>query len=431
MDTRGPRPLFIIGFFGLLCGYLGIRATYDRGLLEDEKALSRVRLFTLIFCSYVTGMGGNSAMATAMNSTAKSFPDSSRAIVVGIVMSGFGLSAFLFSTISHVLFPGNTSDFLLVLALGTALPMVLGFFVVKPIPLPPHQQSHVIPSSERPSGGAAYRRVSFDGAPAAVRANSMTRLLSPAPPTGSLVDDSDEPTDGHYTDLRPPLVPLGSRSPSHARMLSDSVELTPGMDTLSHRSVSRGPRVREVVFEKVHEGRGVDVHGLRLFKSADFWIACFLNVFFSGTGIMCTFASNLLMGRADADGYTDINNVGSIAQALFAQGNPSYDQKQAATWQAAQVGAISVMNFSGRLLIGIAADIVKQRFGRPRSFCMTGVAALFIISQLVLINTGDVSKLWIASACLGFAYGSFFGLLPTLTIEWFGLGTLPRRGAFV
>ena len=54
----------------------------------------------------------------------------------GIVISGFGLSAFLFSTIAHVAFPGNTSDFLLILAVGTALPMVLGFFLVRPIPLP-------------------------------------------------------------------------------------------------------------------------------------------------------------------------------------------------------------------------------------------------------------------------------------------------------
>ena len=42
-----------------------------------------------------------------------------RATVVGLVISGFGLSAFLFSTIAHVIFPGDTSEFLLVLAVGT------------------------------------------------------------------------------------------------------------------------------------------------------------------------------------------------------------------------------------------------------------------------------------------------------------------------
>lgn len=42
----------------------------------------------------------------------------------------------MFSTIAHAAFPGNTSDFLLVLAIGTALPMALGWFFVRPIPLP-------------------------------------------------------------------------------------------------------------------------------------------------------------------------------------------------------------------------------------------------------------------------------------------------------
>jgi len=58
--------------------------------------------------------------------------------VTGIVISGFGLSAFLFSTIAHTIFPGNTSDFLLTLAVGTATPMVLGWFLIRPCPYPEH-----------------------------------------------------------------------------------------------------------------------------------------------------------------------------------------------------------------------------------------------------------------------------------------------------
>ena len=54
------------------------------------------------------------------------------------MISGFGLSAFAFSTIAHTLFPGNTSDFLLILALGTAGPMVLGWFFIRPCPYPEH-----------------------------------------------------------------------------------------------------------------------------------------------------------------------------------------------------------------------------------------------------------------------------------------------------
>lgn len=57
-----------------------------------------------------------------------------------MVISGFGLSAFLFSTIAHVVFPGDTSSFLLILAIGTSLPFIPAFFLVRPIPLPSSEQ---------------------------------------------------------------------------------------------------------------------------------------------------------------------------------------------------------------------------------------------------------------------------------------------------
>ena len=56
--------------------------------------------------------------------------------MTGIIVSGFGLSAFVFSTVAHAVFPGNTSDFLLTLAVGTATPMVLGWFLIRPYPYP-------------------------------------------------------------------------------------------------------------------------------------------------------------------------------------------------------------------------------------------------------------------------------------------------------
>lgn len=46
------------------------------------------------------------------------------------------MSAFLFSTIAHITYVGNTSALLKFLALGTALPMVIGCFFVRTIPLP-------------------------------------------------------------------------------------------------------------------------------------------------------------------------------------------------------------------------------------------------------------------------------------------------------
>ena len=60
-----------------------------------------------------------------------------RATTTGLVLSGLGLSAFLFSLLARTLFPGDTSALLLMLAIGTATPMLMGLFIVTPVPLPP------------------------------------------------------------------------------------------------------------------------------------------------------------------------------------------------------------------------------------------------------------------------------------------------------
>ena len=37
------------------------------------------------------------------------------------------------------------------------------------------------------------------------------------------------------------------------------------------------------------------------------------------------------------------------------------------------------------------------------------------------VLTDDVANLWKASLALGLAYGSMFGLFPTIVFEWFGM----------
>jgi hypothetical protein len=58
------------------------------------------------------------------------------------VISGYGLSAFLFSTISHIYSAGGASQLLLLLSLGSSFPMILGYFFVRPIPLPEENPNH-------------------------------------------------------------------------------------------------------------------------------------------------------------------------------------------------------------------------------------------------------------------------------------------------
>ncbi|KZT23204.1 MFS general substrate transporter [Neolentinus lepideus HHB14362 ss-1] len=393
VDNRGPRLLLVVAFTFLLLGYMGIRHVYDAG----PTAYDSIALALLVTCGFLTGSGGNAGLTSVMNSTAKSFPDQARATSTGIVLSGFGLSAFFFSTIAHVAFPGNTSDFLLILAIGTSLPMIIGFFLVRPVPLPPAEPAHILES------GAPEEEDMPDVTVETIfqqENNSSTRLLADR--------DGTESTVGHEQQVTDYVVP-------HT---SDAVELSPTRSDVAglsrHRSRSRVAlgRSRSRVSVKTDDHQP-NIHGKFLWTSSDFWLFFIMMSLLSGTGLMW------------------INNVGSISEALSAKGNPNYDQIEASRWQASQVSTVSITNCLGRFLVGILADFAKNQLHLPRSYCATVVSTLFLISQLTAISIGDVSELWKASALLGLSYGSMFGLYPTLCIEWFGMPHFSENWGFL
>ncbi|KAF4600466.1 MFS transporter superfamily protein [Pleurotus pulmonarius] len=375
VDSRGPRILLAGGFVFSLLGYAGIRHFFDTGLLPSETALSTFNLVVLILCSCLTGAGGNGGLTSSVNSTAKSFPDRARASTTGLVISGFGLSAFIFSTVAHIVFPGDTSSFLLLLSVGTALPMILGFFLVRPIPLPPDPHTHEHPVVEGDADAIEAAAVIFQH-----EDNSSTHLL--------FQDDSDDsdPSDTSVYD--------GGNALELSRSLSP--------ETYHHRSISSSTR-RSLSSHKEHVEGPPNIHGFGLWKRGDFWLLFSMLSMLSGTGLMY------------------INNVGVMSQALYAYNNTAYDDVKAQKWQAVQVSTISITNFAGRIIIGLISDITKVRFKLPRSYCLVLVSSTLLASQYVATHIESIDSLWIASGILGLGYGSMFSLFPAMCIEWFGL----------
>ncbi|KAF9460956.1 major facilitator superfamily domain-containing protein [Collybia nuda] len=345
VDTRGPRILLISAFIFLLIGYSGMRHIYDAGVPTSATTISTFTFCLLVACNYLTGAGGNGGLASSVNATARTFPDKARATTTGIVISGFGLSAFLFSTISNIAFAGNTSSFLLLLSVGTAVPMLLGLFLVRPIPLPP------------------------------------TDAVNALEDATDFSHDEDPENDG-----------------DRARLLDND-----DLDN-AHRQQGIAPDSRRLSRRTaLREGLTPNVYGRKLWTSSDFWLIFSILSMLSGTGLMY------------------INNVGSMSQALFAKDNPAYDPIEAARWQADQVSVISLMNFSGRICIGLISDFAKSKFDYPRSYLIVLVAFLVFISQVTAANIDNIRQLWMASALLGLGYGSVFSLLPQVIIEWFGI----------
>ncbi|KAF8607493.1 MFS general substrate transporter [Ceratobasidium sp. AG-I] len=415
IDARGPRMSLLVAFVMLLFGYSGIRMFYTGTLTlsEDSPAKFNGGVAALSFFSLCTGIAGNAGITSAMNSVAKSFPDRMRGSITGMVVSGFGLSAFFFSTFAHTLFPGDTGSLLLVLALGSSAPMLLGFFIVRPIPhASPHGLYESIPAAESQLSIAEQwdtfspvEATAEQEAIAHVRRTSRTREESRTRRSLSVARE-DMPflvTDG--------ISSYRGRSRSAARM---SLEI-PDQSRESRereRSVSMHRDFIDAT-SIVPAIEVVDVHGMSLFGTSDFWLLFSVLSLLAGTGLMY------------------INNVGSIVQALLAAGNPSWSPTDGIERQAAQVSIISVANSAGRLLIGLSADHGKNNYDTPRSYFLVVTSVIAILSQLVLMNAEVPDHIWMTSTLLGLAYGATFGLCPVLTIEWFGLSHFSANWGFV
>jgi hypothetical protein len=111
----------------ILCSYGGMSLVYRYSWPYHSAVLPA-------FLNLVAGAGNSAAFTAAMNAQAKSFSGSQRGSATALVLAGFGLSAFMYSALSHELFPGNTSDYLLLLAVGSSASFLLGIALVQIIP---------------------------------------------------------------------------------------------------------------------------------------------------------------------------------------------------------------------------------------------------------------------------------------------------------
>jgi len=75
VDAHGPRIPLIKAFIFCLVGYGGIKRMFDEGVGAGE-ILSAQQFAMLVLYSSLTGFGGGSATSSAVNATAKSFPQS-------------------------------------------------------------------------------------------------------------------------------------------------------------------------------------------------------------------------------------------------------------------------------------------------------------------------------------------------------------------
>ncbi|EFY86088.1 MFS transporter, putative [Metarhizium acridum CQMa 102] len=262
VDRRGPRPFVLVGAFLLVAGYFPLHMAYDR---------ASGSVTALCFFSFLTGLGSCMAFAAAVKTSALNWPGH-RGTATAFPLAAFGLSAFFFSFLGSVLFPGDPSAFLKLLSFGTVGLTFIGFFFLK---VYPHSNHRVICHEEgrRSSSSSAHLR----------------------PPRG--IRHSEEPgtsdTDSTNTNLAssPMLagpIPPSNNPSSSSKPVNNDIEEDAVDETSSLMSSATPELVENVVTSSVDTDRShrIDIRGFNLLRNQSFWLLFTIMAILSGVGLM-------------------------------------------------------------------------------------------------------------------------------------------------
>ncbi|WWC87403.1 uncharacterized protein L201_002292 [Kwoniella dendrophila CBS 6074] len=468
VDSKGQRIPLLIGGLCCLIGYsilyqffigsISIRSTDSSSDIHSDP--SKIRLFLLEFSMFLTGCGGSSGISASVNATAKSFSDKTRASATGTVLAGFGLSAFLFSTLGHSLFKGNPEGLLLLLSFGTGLPMLLGSLIIKPIPPPKSTDSLTSISYQQlnnnddnddnddmmiEEGGINRPTVIVNHPAEEFEYQSNYNFITNR---HDLVDEDDRLEDTGPLSRTSSLELTRSRSPgsrnryinhghshslphshlstemhSHAHFSDNDDIIQPTIEESSNPILSSSSSSKPFHHPGYGHKRTTSILSispssltstpLDLIKSLDFWILFLTLALLCGTGLMY------------------INNAGTVTLALGRQGLKQYDKHKISSYQSKQVGLVSIWNCLGRIIGGVVPDFGKSRYGIRRVWFLPIVSIIFTISQITALQTTQIQSLWIVSTLLGLAYGSMFNIMPMLILEWFGMKHFSQNWGWV
>ncbi|POR36644.1 Putative membrane protein [Tolypocladium paradoxum] len=426
IDHRGPRPFVLVGAVLLVAGYFPLHRAYDS---------ASGSVAALCFFSFLSGLGSCMAFAAAVKTSALNWPHH-RGTATAFPLAAFGLSAFLFSSLGAILFPGDPSAFLGLLSWGTFGLTLAGFFFLRVYPhcsyhavARSHDDSFSSSSSRRPSSCSARperprpRRASSDEAK--MRPSSRHAAGGPhrAPEPGTSPGAAVE-----STPQTPPELERGGPSPAAAAM----------DETSSLMSSCSSAAVENVVASSIDMDRShrIDIRGLRLLRTQSFWLLFSIMAILAGIGLMTIKyavrpAPCLCPPSNVPANQRHPSNIGNDANALWKHFDDSVGQDFLVHRQQMHVSILSVCSFVGRLLSGVGSDFLVKSLHASRLWCLFVACLVFLTAQACALNIRNPHLLGFVSGLSGLGYGFLFGVFPSIVTEAFGIRGLSQNWGFM
>ncbi|ODA78478.1 hypothetical protein RJ55_05859 [Drechmeria coniospora] len=374
VDHAGPRPFVLLGAALLVAGYFPLHQAYD-------DAQGPVPL--LCFFSYLTGLGSCMAFAAAVKTSAMNWPRH-RGTATAFPLAAFGLSAFFFSSLGAIFFPGDPSAFLQLLSWGTFGLTLAGFLFLDAHPY-----------------AAAYR------------------AIPDIPPHGPNVHGNPSHLDAEPSTLSPTAAamsqPCLGAQPAALACLEEADELPDDMDDASSLTSHSSLALENAVMSSVDIDRShrIDIRGLALLRLQSFWLLFCIMAILAGIGLMT------------------INNIGNDVNALWKRFDDSVGQDFLVHRQQIHVSILSVCSFIGRLLSGVGSDFLVKFLHASRLWCLFIACLVFLVAQLCALIIQNPNLLEFVSGLSGLGYGFLFGVFPSIVTEAFGIRGLSQNWGFM
>lgn len=395
-----PWVSVLIGALMHFLGYIVILSTLNGKIKKS--------FWFLCFSSAVATGGDNFIDTACIMIILESFKGN-KGTAVGILKSQLGLSAVIFVTVYEAFLESKVVNFLFLITIVPSLVYCGLAFLIRPYPCNEEEtdQSDVNQRFKLVSifvvtlgiflMGVMTLEEAFDLKDTTERffATSMLLLMG-AMFVVPLVENPLDRFQGAVATLLHTLPALdkGHYHKSVSKMDSDEEMDEEGVPLRSLPGVSS--EHGDSVLKEDEEGPGGQEDSNTLLPSAwesllgiDFWLISF--VVASGAG----------------SGLAIMNNFAQIGKAVRSDAVDAF------------VGIISIWSCFGRLVSGYGSDLMLKR-GYSRPICLLISQTAMCICCL-LLSTGSAFSLFIGSAVVGVAYGSYWTLAPTIIAEVFGL----------
>ncbi|ORY43738.1 MFS general substrate transporter [Rhizoclosmatium globosum] len=358
----GPLYDYIGANWTMLCGVILYSFGYALMYLAYIGKISGSAGWMAVYY-FIVGMGSTCGYIAGIAINVKNFGATSYlGMVIGILLLFYGLSGTIYSQVYHGLFLGNTSGFLLFLAVSVAVVNMISTFTFFEAPVPVLVPEAIV-VEERPS------------------TETLTEVIRDM----EVVEDVRD---------------MSMQGSLQRRRCSNST-ITSGADSfLKVTGRSAGGVGGTVRSRRATSQTEVSLSPVQILKTPIFWIFSCGYIFMQGL----TYISNFLL----------------ILQAARGADASASD---VAYQNATHMTIISVFQSLGRLFFAVGLDwlppINQWKTDRSALFLVTQVLVLL---PSIILACGATSDAWFyfSSICIGFGFGGGGACFPVLTKDYFG-----------